>query len=95
MGLYFRDLGALVQMKVNVNRTACKDILDNYMLPTLRQPFGEGSFQFGKGPLLFQQDCAHSEVHKDMLWVWRNLSGQHKSLTSTTMNLWDELERQL
>ena len=44
-------LGPLVPVKGTLNASAYQEMLDNSMLPTLWE-------QFGDGPFLFQHDCA-------------------------------------
>ncbi len=70
--IWFEALGS-------IDGTAYHDILDNSVIPTLWQ-------QFGEGPFLFQHNNApvtRAQVHKNCFptLVWKSLTGLHRALT--------------
>ena len=91
-------LGPLVPVKGTLSSSAYQEMLDNSMLPTLWE-------QFGDGPFLFQHDCTpeHKSRSKKILMRefgvdeldWR--AGQSNSPTDLNQieTLWDGLEWRL
>ena len=89
---WFR-LGPLAPVKGNLNDTAYNGILDNSVLPTLWQEFGEGF-------LLFQHDNAPvykaRSIQKWFIEIGvEELDRLAQSPDLTPKHLWDELERRL
>uniref|UniRef100_A0AAR2JT42 DC-STAMP domain containing 1 n=1 Tax=Pygocentrus nattereri TaxID=42514 RepID=A0AAR2JT42_PYGNA len=71
-------------MKGNINASADQEILDNFILPTLWE-------QFGDGPFLFQHDCA--PVHKARsikTWILRARPSHPTSVSDLTSVLLEE-----
>ena len=87
-------LGHLVPVKGTLDASAYQEILDNFMLPTLKK-------QFGDGPFLFQHDCA--PVHKTRsikTWMSQFLVEEldwpaQSPALDPIEQLWDELEQRL
>ncbi|KAK3557283.1 hypothetical protein QTP70_026274, partial [Hemibagrus guttatus] len=87
-------LGPLVPVKGTLNASAYRDILDNFMLPTLWE-------QFGDDPFLFQHDCTPVTKARSIKTWMREFGVEELDWTAQNPDLnpiehfWDELEQRL